>query len=119
MRFGTLSLAAPPARSSEFGLERSHSIGSVENIDRMKGYLNDRAELEPIPLRWLEIMQYHAADVPQMIQSWLASGSLRRMRLEYFAPLHEWPSLRTTVTPPRFPQTARFLHNRIHEHDLA
>ncbi len=54
-------------RAREAGLALSKFVGSVENIDRIKGYLTHRAELDPIQLRRLEIMQYNAADAPQTI----------------------------------------------------
>ena len=54
-------------RARETGLALSRFVGSIENIDGIKGYLTHRAELDAIQLRRLEIMQYNAADVPQMI----------------------------------------------------
>lgn len=52
-------------RSRETGLALSRFVGSIENINRIKGYLTHRSELDPIQLRRLEIMQYYAADAPQ------------------------------------------------------
>ena len=54
-------------RARETGLALSRFVGSIENIERIKGYLGHRAELDPIQLRRLEIMQYNAADAPQTI----------------------------------------------------
>ena len=52
-------------RARETGLALSRFVGSVENIERIKGYLSDRAELDPIQIRRLEVMQSNAADAPQ------------------------------------------------------
>ena len=52
-------------RARETGLALSRFVGSIENIKRIKGYLDHRAELDPIQLRRLEIMQFNAADAPQ------------------------------------------------------
>jgi len=52
-------------RARETGLALSRFVGSVENIERIKGYLNHRAELDPIQIRRLETMQFNAADAPQ------------------------------------------------------
>jgi peptidyl-dipeptidase A len=54
-------------RAREAGLALSGFVGSIENIGRIKGYLGHRAELDPIQIRRLEIMQYNAADAPQTI----------------------------------------------------
>ena len=54
-------------RARETGLALSRFVGSIENIERIKGYLGHRAELDPIQIRRLEIMQYNAADAPQTI----------------------------------------------------
>jgi peptidyl-dipeptidase A len=54
-------------RARETGLALSRFVGSIENIERIKGYLGHRSELDPIQLRRLEIMQYNAADAPQTI----------------------------------------------------
>lgn len=54
-------------RARETGLALSRFAGSIENINRIKGYLTHRAELDPIQVRRLEIMQYNAADAPQTI----------------------------------------------------
>ena len=54
-------------RARETGLALSRFVGSIQNIERIKGYLGHRAELDPIQLRRLEIMQYNAADAPQTI----------------------------------------------------
>jgi peptidyl-dipeptidase A len=54
-------------RTRETGLALSAFVGSTANIDRIKGYLGHRAELDPLQLRRLEIMQYNAADAPQTI----------------------------------------------------
>jgi peptidyl-dipeptidase A len=52
-------------RSRETGLALSRFVGSIENINRIKGYLTHRSELDSLQLRRLEIMQYYAADAPQ------------------------------------------------------
>ena len=52
-------------RARETGLALSRFVGSIENINRIKGYLDHRAVLDPIQLRRLEIMQFNAADAPQ------------------------------------------------------
>ena len=52
-------------RARETGLALSRFVGSVENIERIKGYLNHRADLDPIQIRRLETMQFNAADAPQ------------------------------------------------------
>jgi peptidyl-dipeptidase A len=52
-------------RARETGLALSRFVGSVENIERIKGYLNHRAALDPIQIRRLETMQLNAADAPQ------------------------------------------------------
>ncbi len=54
-------------RSRETGLALSRFVGSIQNIDRIKGYLAHRAELDTMQVRRLEIMQYNAADAPQTI----------------------------------------------------
>ncbi len=40
-------------------------VGSTENINRIKGYLNDRERLTPLQARELEVMLYLAAEKPQ------------------------------------------------------
>lgn len=52
-------------RTRETGLALSRFVGSIENINRIKGYLTHRAELDSMQVRRLEIMQYNAADAPQ------------------------------------------------------
>jgi peptidyl-dipeptidase A len=52
-------------RSRETGLALSRFVGSIENINRIKGYLTHRSELDSLQLRRLEVMQYYAADAPQ------------------------------------------------------
>lgn len=52
-------------RSRETGLALSRFVGSIENINRIKGYLTHRPELDSMQVRRLEIMQYNAADAPQ------------------------------------------------------
>src|SRR6478672_11312102 len=48
-------------RARETGLALSRFVGSIQNIERIKGYLGHRTELDPIQLRRLEIMHYNAA----------------------------------------------------------
>jgi len=40
-------------------------VGSTQNIDRIKGYLAHREQLDPLQARQLEVMLYLAADKPQ------------------------------------------------------
>jgi peptidyl-dipeptidase A len=40
-------------------------VGSTENINRIKGYLNERDRLTPLQARTLEVMLYFAAEKPQ------------------------------------------------------
>jgi peptidyl-dipeptidase A len=42
-------------------------VGSVENIDRIRGYLGQRRSLTPLQVRQLEVMLYNAADQPQTV----------------------------------------------------
>jgi len=42
-------------------------VGSTENIEKVRGYLQHRDELEPIQVRVLEKMLYEAAEGPQTI----------------------------------------------------
>ena len=42
-------------------------VGSVENIDRIRGHLARKADLTPLQVRQLEMMLYFAADQPQTI----------------------------------------------------
>jgi len=42
-------------------------VGSVENIERIRGYLKRSAQLEPPQVRQLEVMLYNAAGSPQTV----------------------------------------------------
>lgn len=47
-------------------------VGSVENIERIRGYLDRREELTPLQVRQLEAMLYEAADNPQTVPELVA-----------------------------------------------
>ena len=53
-------------------------VGSVDNVDRIRGYLARRSSLSVMQVRQLEVMLYNAADQPQTI----ADVVTRRIALE-------------------------------------
>ncbi|MBI4420860.1 MAG: M2 family metallopeptidase [Gemmatimonadetes bacterium] len=59
--------AATPARAKRAKEELAAFVGSVPNIERLRGYLRDRSRLDPLRARQLEVMLYNAADAPQTI----------------------------------------------------
>jgi peptidyl-dipeptidase A len=42
-------------------------VGSVENIERIRGFLAQRDRLDPVQVRQLEVMLYNAAEQPQTV----------------------------------------------------
>lgn len=42
-------------------------VGSVENIEKIRGYLKDRARLTPLEVRQLEMMLFYAGDSPATV----------------------------------------------------
>ncbi|MGH7545795.1 MAG: M2 family metallopeptidase, partial [Gemmatimonadota bacterium] len=48
-------------------------VGSVENIERIRGYLERRDRLTPLQVRQLEVMLYEAADQPQEVPDVVAA----------------------------------------------
>jgi peptidyl-dipeptidase A len=42
-------------------------VGSVENIEKIRGYLKQREQLSPLPVRQLEMMLFYAGDSPGLV----------------------------------------------------
>src|SRR6059036_1401025 len=61
---GDSTNAAPTTRAKE---ALARFVGSVENIEKIRGYLAQRDRLTPLDVRQLEVMLYAAADQPQTI----------------------------------------------------
>ncbi len=53
------------ARAVAAGQAYAAFVGSVENIERIRGYLAERERLRPVQVRQLEVMLHIAADQPQ------------------------------------------------------
>ena len=61
---GDTTNAARTKRAKE---AQAQFVGSVENINRIRGYLGRRGQLRPLQVRQLETMLFNAADQPQTV----------------------------------------------------
>ena len=61
---GDTTNAARTRRANE---ALANFVGSVDNIEKIRGYLEHKDELDPLAVRQLEVMLYNAADNPQTV----------------------------------------------------